>query len=276
MNFFTRLSAGWNLALKSFAVIRQHKQLVLLPVFSSITLLLVMASFAIGIFGIGGFDVDQLGDNSRMYYYILLFCYYVISYFIIVFFNMALIHCARLHFENKPVHAVDGLRFSMKKIGAIFSWALFAGTVGLLLKIIQDNAGRLGQIIIGLIGVVWSIATFFVVPVIAYENLGPIDAFKRSSTIMKQKWGESLGATFSFGIIQILALFIVGAVLFILGSLISPILGIILAFLGCFLIFSIISAAETIFISAVYHYTQGGQPMEGFDNETLDGLFINK
>jgi hypothetical protein len=101
--------------------------------------------------------------------------------------------------------------------------------------------------------VVWSIATFFVVPVIAYENLGPIDAFKHSASLMKQKWGESLGATFNFGIIQFIALFIVGAILFILGSLVSPIL-------------AIISAAETIFISAVYHYTQGGEPMESFDN----------
>ncbi len=276
MNFFTRLSAGWNLALKSFAVIRQHKQLVLLPILSSITLLVVMASFAIGVFGTTGFDIDTLNENSRVVYYVLLFCYYVASYFIIVFFNMALIHCARLHFENKPLRASDGLRFSLGKIGVIFSWALFAGTVGLILKLIQDNAGKIGQIIVGLIGVVWSIATFFVVPVIAYENLGPIAAFKRSSSIMKQKWGESLGATFSFGIIQFIALFLAGAILFILGSLVSPLLGIILAVLGCFLIFAIISAAETIFISAVYHYTQGGAPMEGLDNETLDGLFMHK
>lgn len=276
MTFFTRLSAGWNLALKSFAVLRQHKQLVLLPIISSLTLLLVMAGFAIGVFGTTGFDLEKLDQNSRVVYYIILFCYYVASYFVIVFFNMALIHCARLHFENKPVRAADGLRFSLSKIGVIFSWALFAGTVGLILKIIQDNAGRIGQIIIGMIGVVWSIATFFVVPVIAYENLGPIDAFKRSASLMKQKWGESLGATFSFGIIQFIALFIVGAILFILGSLVSPILGIILAVLGCFLIFAIISAAETIFISAVYHYTQGGAPMESFDNETLDGLFVHK
>src|SRR5258705_9027691 len=107
---------------------------------------------------------------------------------------MALVHCTRLYFKGEAFTIRDGLRFSMSRLGAIFSWAFFAATVGLILKMIQDNAGWLGKIIIGLIGWIWSVATFFVVPVIAYENLGPVDAFKRSSSLMKQKWGESLGA----------------------------------------------------------------------------------
>ncbi|MEJ0102385.1 MAG: DUF6159 family protein [Bacteroidota bacterium] len=85
----------------------------------------------------------------------------------------------------------------------------------------QGHTGKfraLGKIIVGIIGIVWSVATFFVVPVMAYEKLGPIDAFKRSSQLMKQKWGESLGATFSFGIIQILAIFLIAIPLFFIGS----------------------------------------------------------
>jgi len=75
---------------------------------------------------------------------------------------------------------------------------LFAGTVSAIVKIVQDNPGSLGRIIKGLIGVAWSIATFFVIPVIAYGNLGPIGAFKRSVQLMKEKWGESLAAGFSY------------------------------------------------------------------------------
>src|SRR6202011_2079960 len=106
------------------------------------------------------------------------------------------------------------------------SWAIFAATVGTILRAIQDKVGALGKIITGLIGIVWSIATFFVVPVIAYENLGPIDAFKRSAEIMKEKWGESLGSTFSFGLLRLVAFILVCFPLFCLGLIINPIVGI--------------------------------------------------
>lgn len=119
----------------------------------------------------------------------------------------------------------------------------------------------------------WSVATFFVVPVIAYENLGPIDAFKRSSQLMKQKWGESLGATFSFGIIQILAMFLIAIPLYIIGSFIHPLVGIALAISGIFVIMGIISAAHTIFVSAVYHDITG-DPTEHFNKQIVDNLFV--
>ncbi|HEV2833360.1 MAG TPA: DUF6159 family protein [Hanamia sp.] len=43
----------------------------------------------------------------------------------------------------------------------------------------------------------------FVVPVIAYENIGPIAAFKRSANLMKEKWSERIGAGFSFFLINL-------------------------------------------------------------------------
>src|SRR6185369_14864230 len=128
---------------------------------------------------------------------------------------------------------------------------IFAATVGTILKYIQENSGIIGKIITGLLGVVWNIATFFVVPVIAYENAGPIQAFKRSSSLMKEKWGESLGSTFSFGLVQFVALLVITLPLFLLGSLIHIFVGVALALLSFFVIMAIMSAAQTIFVSAV-------------------------
>jgi hypothetical protein len=188
---------------------------------------------------------------------------------------MALIHCTRLYFKGEEVSVRAGLQFSMSRIGAIFSWAVFAATVGLILRAIQENSGIMGKIITGFIGIVWSVATFFVVPVIAYENLGPVGAFKRSAQIMKQKWGESIVAGFSFGLIQFLAFLVVGFPLFLLGSSVNPFLGIALAIAGSFIIMSIISAAQTIFISAVYHNING-DVTKYFDQQLVDGLFVQK
>ena len=274
MNFFDRLGNGWNIAINSLKVIRAKKDLVLFPILSGLSLLLVVGSFA----GFLIFSSDQNAD-TEVYdsglFYILLFVFYVVNYFIVVFFNMALVHCARLYFKGEEFTLRDGIRFSMSRLGAIFSWAIFAATVGVILKALQDNAGWLGKILIGLLGFMWSIATFFVVPVIAYENLGPMDAFKRSSNLMKEKWGEGLGGTFSFGLIQFVGMILVGLPLYFIGAIFDPILGIGLAVLGVFLVIAVISAAEVIFVSAVYHNIQGNIN-DHFDQQMIDGLFEPK
>ncbi len=275
MNFFDRLSNGWSIAMSSFKVLKEKKELIIFPILSGLAILLVVGSFFAVLLGSSGWDGIDVDTVNTPLYYLFIFGFYVINYFIVVFFNMALIHCSRLYFQGEEVTVREGLRFSMSRIGIIFSWAFFSATIGLLLKVIQDNVGWLGKIITGLIGVVWSIATFFVVPVIAYEKLGPLEAVKRSAQLMKQKWGESLGATFSLGLIQFVGILIAGFGLYFIGSIFDPVAGIALAILGVFLVFSIISAAETIFISAVYHNIDGDLNKH-FNQQMVDQLFEKK
>ena len=275
MSFFDRLSNGWKLAMNSFKVLKENKQLIIFPFLSGISLVLIMGSFVLVFLGVNGWDLENAGDQGRIGTYLMMFLFYVVNYFVVVFFNMALIHCTRLYFRGEEVTVNAGLRFSLSRIGTIFSWALFAGTVGTILRIIQEESGIIGKIITGLLGVVWSIATFFVVPVIAYENLGPIAAFKRSAQMMKQKWGESLGATFSFGIIQFIAIIILIIPCFFIGAAIHPIAGVALAILGAFLITAVFSAAQTIFVSAVYHNITD-EPVKHFNQQMIDSLFQKK
>lgn len=275
MSVFTRLSNGWTIAMNSFKVLKENKQLIIFPILSSISLLLVIASFFTGILALNNWDIDSIEEQGTVMTYVWLFLFYIVNYFVIVFFNMALVHCTRLYFHGEEVTIRKGLQFSMSRLGVIFSWAVFAAVVGTILRSIQENSGVLGKIITGLIGIVWSVATFFVVPVIAYEKLGPLQAFKRSSSLMKEKWGESLGANFNFGLIQFLGIIVVGAVLFFIGSVIHPIAGIALAILGAFMVVAIISAAQTIFVSAVYHNITS-DPVTHFSQQMIDGLFEEK
>ncbi|MFN8291430.1 MAG: DUF6159 family protein [Chitinophagaceae bacterium] len=276
MNVFDRMSAGWTIAMSSFKVLKAKKELIIFPVLSGISILLIVASFVMVVLSKNGWDPENNIDQfNTPLYYLMLLAFYVVNYFIVVFFNMALVHCARLYFHGEEVSVRAGLQFSISRIGVIFSWAFFAGTIGLLLRAIQENVGTVGKIITGIIGVVWSIATFFVVPVIAYEKLGPLEAVKRSSQLMKQKWGESLAANFSFGLIQFLGILVAGIPLYLLGSLIHPVAGIGLAIIGIFIVISVISAAQTIFISAIYHNING-DIVKHFDQQMVDDLFSKK
>lgn len=275
MNAFDRMGNGWKISMAGFSVIRKNKQLLLFPILSGAVMILVISTFALAMFGTDFRQLESLFDESNPMRYVALFVYYLISYFVVVFFNMALIHCARLHFQGKTPTLSDGINFSMSRIGVIFSWALVAATVGLILRSIQEKAGIVGKIITGLVGIVWSVATFFVVPVLAYENLRPVDAVKRSAQIMREKWGESIGAGFSLFIVNILGLLLIAVPLFFIGSLISFWASIVLAVLGVLFVTTLTSAAQTIFISAAYMKINNEQ-IEGFDDDTIDGLFYQK
>lgn len=274
MSFFERLSNGWTIAVSSFKVLKENKQLIVFPILSGISLIILSGMFTVGILAAIGWDVDNL-KTEGITQYLIAFGFYLINYFVVVFFNMALIHCTRLYFHGEEVTIEKGLRFSMSRIGVIFSWALFAATVGTILKAIQENSGILGKIITGIIGVVWNIAVFFVVPVIAYEGLGPIAAFKRSSQLMRQKWGESLAGTFSLGLISFLGILLVAVPLFFIGAAFHFLAGILLAVVGAFVVVTIISATETIFLSAVYHNING-DPVKHVNQQLVDGLFVQK
>jgi Family of unknown function (DUF6159) len=184
-------------------------------------------------------------------------------------------HCSRLYFKGELVSVRTGLKFAIGRVGPIFSWAVFAATIGTILRIIQENVGFIGKIITSITGIVWSVATFFVVPVIAYEGLGPIAAFKRSAQLMKEKWGESLGAGFSFFLIQFALVLVAGTSFFLIGFLINPMIGFILGAIAILLVIAVISATRAIFISAVY-YDVIGDPVKHFNEKFADNLFEEK
>lgn len=275
MNIFERFSNGWKIAQNSFAVLKENRQLIIFPILSGISMILLVSSFVVILFASAGWDADAIKDQGTVTNYLFTFLYYLVNYFIVVFFNTALVHCTHLYFKGEEPTIRKGLQFSLSRIGAIFSWAIFAATVGTILRMLQDKLGWLGKIIIGLVGVAWSIATFFVVPVIAYENAGPLAAFKRSAELMKEKWGEGLGASFSFGLIYLVSILLLAIPSVILAMLVHPLAGIILFVVGIFTLVVIMSAAKMIFISAVYHNING-DPVKNFNQQIADNLFVQK
>ncbi len=276
MSFFDRLGNGWKMGMASLKVIQKNKQLVLFPIISGAFLVLVVASFLGLIYANFGLEFDNVVRDSSIADYAITFLFYLVCYFIIVFFNVGLVHCTRIYLKGEKPSFSDGIKFSMTRLPVIFGWAMLSATVGLILKAIQENSGALGGIISSVIGVVWSIATFFVVPVLAYENVGPFAALKRSSQVMKDKWGESIGASFSFGILTFVGILIIALPIGFLFSLISPVLGVVMGVMVVFIIQSIVSSAEMVFIASVYHEIVEDEPVDDFDSELLDDLFVKK
>jgi hypothetical protein len=76
--------------------------------------------------------------------------------------------------------------------------------VSIIIRSLEDR-GIVGQIVGALVGTAWALVTFLTIPIIMLEDLGPIQALKRSGHLFKQTWGENVAAQFGFGFFGMIA-----------------------------------------------------------------------
>ncbi len=282
MSFFDRIGKGWSLAMASFKVLRLDPELMLFPLASAVACVIVMASFALPLFGLGGDYLDVITDDKTtgadILAYVLLFLFYFVNYFVIIFFNSALVSCAIIRFKGGNPTVMDGIRSAMSAVHYIALWALVAATVGLILKVIESRSENVGRFISGLLGAAWSMLTYFVVPVLVVEHRKPWEAFNRSKNMMLKTWGETFTATFSLGLLNIVVFLvaaapIVGGILLISSSAILGYaliaFGVLLAILGVLCT----SALESILLAGLYIYAEEGVVPTGYENSSFSEAF---
>lgn len=278
---FERISNGIELARESWRVLRQDKELLVFPLLSGLASALVLASFAVPLWSTG-YATEVLDDGQMPrdpLVYAILFSFYFVNYFVIVYFNSALVACAIIRLRGGDPTVSDGLRAANARLPHILAWALVSATVGLLLKGIESRSERAGQLAAGLIGAAWSIATYFVVPVLVVEQVGPIDAIKRSFAILRKTWGESLVGNFGIGLVVFVATLaaIVPAVIgFLTQTAVGTVAGICLTVVLLILISLISTALHTIIQAALYLFAAEGQAPRQFDARLLQQAYRTK
>jgi len=105
------------------------------------------------------------------------------------------------------------------------------------------------------------------------EKLGPFDALKRSATLMKQTWGESLASHVGIGaatsLITFLGVLLIGIASVALAVVTSS-LGVLIAgvvVIAAFVVLAALvsSALTTIVLSALYLYAAQKKAPQAFD-----------
>jgi hypothetical protein len=206
------------------------------------------------------------------------FLFYFVNYFVVIFFNTALIGAATIRLKGGDPTLGDGLAFAWDNVGRIAQWAAVAATVGMILRIIAERVGWIGKIIISLLGAAWSVATYFVIPVLVYEKLGPIEAVKQSAAMFRKTWGERLASSFSFGL-----LFFLLAIPAFIAPFLAAMLGataflVVLALAIVYvLLLAVISAAlNGVFVAALYQYAHSGDASGPFTPQMLSSAWRPK
>lgn len=287
-----KLAASWDLLKTSFAILRSDKELILLPItsaiLSAIAFVTMMGGWLFvnwGAIRAGQHAAGQYGGRAPMphadTFYLALFLFYIVNYFIVIFLNVALVGVANSRLSGGTWTISDGLSLAAARAFTIFKWALFAATVGIILRWISERVGLLGKIVVWVVGLTWSLATYFVVPILAFEDLGPIDAVKRSSKLFKDTWGERVVAGLSFGLIFGLAI-IGGFGLWFFGMMAFSRSLAVIIFLSLLLlayiqiVVAISSATASIFNVALYRYALTGKLHGGFTQEQLQSAWVPK
>jgi hypothetical protein len=275
-----RFSRSWDLVTASFSILWDDKQLLMFPVLSGISCVVVSLLLLAG--GAAVFQ-PQLGNLSALVPHNdpqaigrspevmgALFLLYLANYFVIIFFNVALVGVANSKLTGGSWTFDQGLQLAWKRKWVILQWAFIAATVGMVLRALSERAGFIGRIVVGFIGVAWNLACYFVVPVLAFEDLSPGSALYRSAELFKETWGEKVVGGFSFGIIFALLMLPGMAIWFGAVKLWGP-QGIIIGgvIMGVyFLLLSVTSSAvQGIFNAALYRYACDRTTPPGFSKD---------
>ncbi len=281
---------------QSWRVLRADSELILFPIMSAVAGTLVMLSF------LGPLALlvpwEALAKNEPhakiqfdIMHYALMLGFYIINFSVINFFNSALAACVMERFRGGNPTLRFGLRAAASRIHHIVGWAVLSATVGMIIKAVQERVGIVGKIVTAFLGVAWTIASYFVVPVLIAENLGPIDALKRSGSLMSKTWGTALVSNLGMGLVSFaLGLLVIipmggGITMIALGASgpkADPLLiglGIALVALSIILIMAwalISSTLRAILNTALYHFAVHGAAPAGFDESTMRAAFRTK
>ena len=275
---FRTIGHTFELMKMSWSVLMKDRELILFPIMAAVGVLIVVGLFLGVAAGTGTLDrldaASQAGstENSQPVDIVLGIALYASATFVVIFFNAALVAAALERLRGGDPNVASGLRAALKHLPAIFIWALITATVGLILQAARSRTDNfLGRIALSLVGGIWAYMTFFVVPVLVAEGIGPIEGIKRSAGLFRKTWGRQAASSFGFTLVYVVAAlvaFLPAALIFA----ISPIAGIVVGAITIPIAIGTVQAMEGIFKAALYEFAMGESPLE-FDRNTLSGAY---
>lgn len=278
-----KINRGWQLALLSYGILRENKGLVVFPLLSFASMAVLFASFMLpGWPMLSRYFHDQSTHADQLNGTLLLFVFYWINYTIVTFFNVALMAVTLERLEGREADFSTGISRARSQWVSIVAYSAVAATVGTILRTIEERVGWIGNIIFGLIGLAWTVSVALVVPVLAAEDAGPIEAISRSGGLIKKSWGEGLvsgvGVTAFTSLVMVVVMVIGGGA--IIGALAHGMtsLAILLGALTAVAFAVMILVSETlskINLAVLYRFANGEQTA-GYDQALLVGAFRAK
>lgn len=280
--------ASYMIVKGSWGLLKRDKEMMLFPILSMLASLAVTATVLALIFftryhgDVNAFVAPSEGSSNEagVLWYVYLFGLYIVSYFIVTFFEVGIVAIAHGRINGQDLTFQDGLHTALKLKGKILLWSVLAATVGVLLNMIAERSKLLGRIVVWMLGAMWSILSYFIVPVLLIEDLSIKDSLKKSAQVINTTWGEAVivnvGVGAVFGVLLLLGFLVLLPLMFVIHGIIVVVASLVI-FLCYVLCLSIVSSTlGTIFKVVLYEYTTKKIIPEGFSEELFHLAFKAK
>lgn len=273
-----RFGRSWALVKTSWSVLRADMELLWLPVISFVATIATASLFFVPIAISSSGSADGAGARLSPIAWVFSALAYLALAYVTIFFNAALVHAADERMRGGDPSVRTALRGAAARAGSILPWAIVSATVSVILRSIQERAGLIGRIVVGLVGLAWSLVTFLVLPILVVEGIGVGAAIKRSSELFKRTWGEQVIANAGIGLVSFVAV-LAGLPLLLLaatgvGVLIG--LGIALFVVWLAVVMTVTTALSAVYQTALYHFAANGMPPAAFADIDFTNSFVAK
>ncbi|SEH12655.1 hypothetical protein SAMN04487967_0903 [Natronorubrum sediminis] len=221
-----RLRMGVAITRGSFRTLRQRKWLFAFPILYGLTWVVGLGIILGGIFVAliaAGYALAALesfvslpegtADDVAM---AVLFASSAVFLFITssvaTFFSATLVHSVGNIFTDEQTGVRDGLAGAWGAKRTILAWGGVGAVVGMVIRILENRTGRGSRFVQSTLGFAWSAMTFFIVPVIVFQEGGLRESVRNSLEIFRQTWGEAAVINLGVGLVMFPLIAIIGFV----------------------------------------------------------------
>jgi hypothetical protein len=264
-----RIGRSFQLVGQSYRILMQDKELMVLPLISGVIMVAAIAVVALG-FDVSMARIERHGADT----YLPLFLLYVVTYAIGIFFQAAVVAGASERMRGGDPTVTSALAAAWRRIGPILMWAIVAATVGVVIRMIHDRVGFLGRFVAVFLGAAWSLATFFIVPVLVLEEQSIPDSFRRSLSVFRQTWGETVVGGTSLGAASVCGWLTLVAATGLLSMAIGVAAVAVFA-IGAVFLMIFFSALQGVYVASLYRFATDGVAA-GVDPALMRQAFVPK
>jgi hypothetical protein len=271
-----RIANSWDIAKRSWAVLRSDKSLAWFPVFSFIGSL-VVAGVIVGLIALMGVDDSSNGESLKPLGWVLVGFGYVGLAIVQTYFLAGLVAGADERLRGGRTTVSGALQVANSRLHRLLPWALVSATVSIVLSILE-RYGIVGRIVAGLVGLAWNLVTFLTIPILVIEDVAVGQAFRRSKDLFKKTWGENVVGQAGLGvlgflvILPALALFAIGAAIGTAGLVVLGAVAVVWIVVAS----TVTAALNGIYRTALYRYATSGEVPADFQGSDFQGAFRPK
>jgi hypothetical protein len=279
-----RMKLGRALFKSAMTALGQDKKIILAPVFGGLITMAIFVTLSIGMVATIWFNQVESNDVIAIAFAVVIG---LSAAFIHVFTQATVMAAANQRFEGQNPTIGTGFAQAKTQAGNLSKFALLEATVGTVLRAVRENLQGIGNFVSFIGGLAWAVSSYFALPVILFEGLGPIASVKRSVAIIKEKWGSALrlnlfaGVAFLLVWLAVFGGFIASMAALVLQSesnfenlpmLIASISGLV----GSIVLLIAVAFVQQTVMSyacvALYRYAVG-KPVPGFDPQLMQAAF---